>query len=307
MDKITVIMASYNGERYIREQIDSIFKNAYPDLELHIFDDGSTDHTVALIEECKGFYPGQIFLHKNPSNQGVVRNFLLGAMKLESDYYMFADQDDVWMPDKIKKTLACIKEVEEQEGVTTPAAVFTDAVVTDIDLQELHPSFHRQSGLDCGLIDFNHMLMENKVIGCTLMFNRALWDKLRKLPEGIRWHDWWIGLVASGLGNLSYLPEPTMYYRQHGDNVVGNQNFLKYAWERFSNIFGQKKVILKTIRQAQAFYEVYYGELDGERKKTLHIFCKLCKINWFRRRYLLLSYHFLKSGLLRNVGLLLVV
>lgn len=314
MDEVCVIMAAYNGEKYLRSQVESILGGTYKNVVLRIFDDGSTDGTVELLEELKNEYPSQLFYKQNEGNLGCVKNFLQAAAETDSDYYMFSDQDDVWMEDKITKTLHQMKQAEHrgiaedtekqaaQNGQTVPVAVFTDAVVVDESLKPIHPSFHGQSRLDMEKLDFAHLLMENKVIGCTLMFNRALQQKLTVLPENIRWHDWWIGLIASSMGVLSYLSEPTMYYRQHEKNVIGNMGFGSYVGNRVSSLGRQRESIRENCRQAAAFYQVYEKKLPKEARKELYLFANLCKINFVRRRYVAFHHGFLKSGALRNAG-----
>lgn len=322
-DAVCVIMATYNGEKHLRSQIESILGGTYKNVVLRVFDDGSTDGTMELLEELKKEYPSRLFYKQNAENLGCVKNFLQGAVETDSDYYMFSDQDDVWMEDKIERTLRKMKQVEyreiaedtekqeaqkeqtvpdEQNGQAVPTAVFTDAVVVDESLKQIHPSFHGQSHLDMEKLDFAHLLMENKVIGCTLMFNRLLQRKLTCLPEDIKWHDWWIGLIASSMGVLSYLPEPTMYYRQHENNVIGNVGFGSYVGNRLGSLGRQRASIQENCRQGQAFFQVYNGILSKETRKELYLFANLCKINFVRRRYVAFHHGFLKSGILRNAG-----
>ncbi len=302
MDAVCVIMAAYNGEKHLRSQVESILGGTYKNVVLRVFDDGSTDGTLELLKKLKKEYPSRLFYRQNTENLGCVKNFLQAAAETDSDYYMFSDQDDVWMEDKIARTLQKMKEAE-QRGTAVPAAVFTDAVVVDESLKQIHPSFHGQSRLDMEKLDFAHLLMENKVIGCTLMFNRALQQKLTSLPEGIRWHDWWIGLIASSMGVLSYLPEPTMYYRQHENNVIGNVGFGSYVGNRLKSLGRQRASLRENCRQGQAFFQVYSDILPKEARKELYLFANLCKINFVRRRYVAFHHGFLKSGVLRNAGI----
>lgn len=323
-DGVCVIMATYNGEKYLRSQVESILGGTYKNVVLRVFDDGSTDGTMELLEELSKEYPTQLFYKQNTGNLGCVKNFLQGAVETDSDYYMFSDQDDVWMEDKIERTLRQMKRAEHrgiaedaekqvaqneqtapdgQNVQTVPVAVFTDAIVVDESLKQLHPSFHRQSRLDMEKLDFPHLLMENKVIGCTLMFNRALQQKLTILPEEIKWHDWWVGLIASSMGVLSYLPEPTMYYRQHERNVIGNMGFGSYVGNRLKSLGRQRTSLRENCQQGQAFFGVYNDILSKETRKELYLFANLCKINFVRRRYVAFHHGFLKSGILRNAGI----
>jgi len=329
MNRVNIVLATYNGEKYISEQIDSILNNSFKNWKLWIFDDGSTDKTSSIIEEYRYQYSDKIMVHHNEKNKGVTLNFLEGAHYIANykdkpsdmflnmtvkekkeatmDYYMFCDQDDVWMPHKIEKTLKHMKKMEYKYGGDSAVAVFTDAVVVDDKLNKLYPSFYKVSKLDIKKIDLPHIMMENKMIGCTVMFNDQLLKRMRICPTNARYHDWWIAMIAASFGHISYLPEATLFYRQHSNNVVGNQSFFSYVKNRVTSLQKQKEVLHKTILQADEFYLLYHKELSEKEKKQVYILAHLEKENWIMRRFLIVRYGFLKTGLLRNVGLLWLV
>ena len=188
METIDIIMGTYNGEKYIREQIDSILKNTWEHWRLWVCDDGSTDKTKDIVKEYEERYPGKIFLKPNEQNKGAAINFLDAARKVTGEYVMFCDQDDYWLPEKIEATHTCIKEAEEKYGSHIPITVFTDARVVDENLNVLAESFHKSNQLDTSKLGLSHMLMENKMMGCTMMLNRALLDKMDIFPKKVRMH-----------------------------------------------------------------------------------------------------------------------
>lgn len=306
MKHICIIMAVYNGEKYLAEQIDSILQNSYQNFTLHIFNDNSKDNSRQIIDEYAGNHPDKVYGHHHTDNHGVVRNFLEGAAVMDADYYMFCDQDDVWLPDKIQQTLLAMERLEVNAG-DKPCVIFGDAKVVDQDLQEIASSFQRQSGYHTLALDPAHILMENKLIGCTIMFNRALQQMLDTVPPEIRMHDWWIALLGSVFGQISYLDMPLLLYRQHGKNVVGNTSFTAYLRNRISNIGKQRSALYATCKQADAFLRIYRQQLSPEQAQLIQCFATLPEAGWFTRRYRILRYHFLKSGLIRNIGLLLVI
>ncbi|WP_313134504.1 glycosyltransferase family 2 protein [Anaerocolumna sp.] len=319
MNKVNIIMAAYNGEKYIKDQIESILHNSFKNWVLWIFDDGSKDQTELIIEKYIQQYPQKIRYYRNNTNKGVTRNFLEGVKfvtlqnrqdedaKNHSQYYMFCDQDDVWMGEKIHKTLKQMKKAEKKYGSEKPVAVFTDAIVVDEKLNIQQSSFYKTSNLNTGQRDLAHMLMENKLIGCTVMFNEALTEKLDVIPKNARYHDWWIALIASAFGHITYLKEGTLLYRQHGNNVVGNQSFLSYVKNRFINLHKQKEILDITIRQAREFYNIFEKELTGNKKELVYGFAYIKKNSWFMRRKLILEKGYLKTGIIRNIGLLLII
>ncbi len=306
MKQICIIMAVYNGEEYLAEQIDSLLNNSCQNFTLHIFNDHSQDRSETIINEYAGKYPGKIYAHHHTENHGVIRNFLEGTRIMDADYYMFCDQDDVWMPDKIQHSLDAMEQLESTAD-GKPCVVFGDARIVDRNLQALAPSFQRQSRFHTDALDPAHILMENKLIGCTILFNRSLRQMLTTFPSAIRMHDWWIALIGSFFGKITYLDEPLLLYRQHENNVVGGSSFLAEIRNRLFHLQKQRQVLYDTCAQAAAFRETYQDILTPGQSALLSAFATLPDINWIARRYRILRYHFLKSGIIRNIGVLLVI
>lgn len=307
MSRIGIIMATYNGEKYLREQIESILSNTYTDWHLTICDDGSTDATDSIINEYVMKYPDKITGHKNQKNLGVMYNFLQGVLDNTADYYMFCDQDDVWLKDKIKITYEKMLDMEKQWGSDIPISIFTDATLVDQDLNVLHSSFFKTSNLDVRKIDLPHILMENKLLGCTVMCNNKTKEMLDKLPDTMRMHDWWIGILTASFGKIGYVPTQTILYRQHSHNVVGGQGKKEYIKNRIHSLNKQKEVLRLTEKQAECFYEIYKNRLSKENGKIIYNFSRLNQMNWLKKRIVVIKYGFLKTGLLRNIGVLLLI
>lgn len=307
LNEITIIMAAYNGEAYVEEQIRSILNGGFKDFVIHVYDDGSTDDTRDILRRLSLEYTDKVCFFANKKNKGVIRNFMEGAYIADSPYVMFCDQDDVWLPDKLSKTLLKMKELESRKGTKVPLTVFTDAKVVDKELEEIHPSFHGSSHLDTAKTDLPHLLMENKLIGCTMMINAAMAKRLSIVPEGLRMHDWWIGLIAAALGEITYLPEATLLYRQHEKNVVGIKSFANYVSNRLFALGRQRLALKQTEEQAEAFLEIFASELSGKNKTILEAFVAMKTAGFLKKRYLLIKYGFWKTGLLRNIGVFFLV
>lgn len=308
MEQISIVMAAYNGAAYIREQLDSIINSTYKNWTLEVCDDGSSDETISIVKEYIEKYPEYISLHQNRKNLGVVQNFLEGASRAEGDYIMFSDQDDVWLSDKIAHTLKKMKEIEQGQK-DIPTVVFTDAKVVNGTLEEIAPSFHKISKLDTSKTDLPHLLMENKLIGCTIMFNQATAKLLYAFPENARCHDWWIGLLAASMGKIGYLPERTLLYRQHENNEIGAQNFISYVKARVHSLQKQKQTLLENQKQAAELLEVYQNEkmLSKQAKEELYTFAAISKKGWIARRRIVIRKGYLKTGIVRNTGVLLLI
>ena len=220
---------------------------------------------------------------------------------------MFCDQDDVWMPDKIERTLNYMRQMEKKYGKRIPAAVFTDVRVVDENLMQLYRSFYAVGRLNTKKLDLPHILMENKMIGCTVMMNEALVSRIETLPEHARYHDWWIAILAAAFGHIGYYPEATMYYRQHGNNVVGTGDYRDYVRNRAATLRQQKEALLKCQLQAEDFYRIYQTALDKRAARTIREFAALHERAWLVRRWKLLRYGYFKTGLLRNIGVMLLL
>lgn len=308
MDKISIVMTTYNGEKYLEEQINSILSSTYQDFELYIVDDGSQDNTMEILKGYKEKYPDKVYVSRNETNLGVTLNFLNAISKTSSEYIMLCDQDDVWKMDKIARTLKRVKQMEVQFGKDLPIAVFTDAYVVDEDLNIIHESFFRSGRLNPRLTDLAHLLMENKLIGCTVMINQGLRRILqsRPLPKRARFHDGWLGLMAASVGKIGFIKEPTLFYRQHGANVVGNRGFLPYIINRISNLRKQKRALEELYIQAEELAFLYHNFIDGRKLEIITRFSKLGKVNFIKRRIILIRYGYLKSGIIRNIGLMFI-
>ena len=211
---IAIIMGTYNGEKYIREQIDSILSQDYRGWKLFIFDDGSKDGTESIVKEYVKSYPDKIFFSKNRENYGAAGNFFNGIREVASllvpgaEYFCFSDQDDVWVEDKLSRSLAKIMQIEDGE----PALVFSDVAITDKNLTITADSYFEAEKVDKTKISLNYLLMENKLIGGTVMVNRALVNLELKAEEAglipyekAKMHDWWFGLLAAAFGKIGYV------------------------------------------------------------------------------------------------------
>lgn len=372
MYNVNIIMSVYNGEKYLREQIDSIIKSTVSNWNLYIFDDGSSDDSFNIATEYAQKYRHKIFAAKNPHNMGSTASFLYNLCRvseknaqnnkqrilngfkqkakgprLESikkitstaasfvkhpilsrtsqlhkctQYYMFADQDDFWLMDKIFLTIKKLKKLERVRGKHKPSMVFTDAILVDEQLRFLEKSFYKTNHMKAGKCDLGHLLMENKAIGCTVALNQAAADALRATYptknngfkfrndyDYIRFHDWWMALICAGLGNVRFYHVPTVMYRQHSDNQVGQTDFSSYVKRRAADADDIRRRLGETIAQAECFYRCYGNMLKKRKLKVLKRFCLLKEYNPVMKRLIMIRHGFFKSGLLRNIVLMLYI
>lgn len=307
MSRICILLATYNGEKYLKQQLDSLFDQTCEDFQILARDDGSTDATVDILRSHN------VFLLEGGENVGAKRSFgfLLeyALQKTDAQYFMFCDQDDIWLSDKIEKTIKKMLEIESGDFKKS-ALVHTDLRVVDERLDEIASSFWRYEHIDPAKNTLNRLLMQNTITGCTTMINRSLASLALPIPKECIMHDWWIGLVASACGKISYLSEPTIKYRQHKGNDTGAKKFdYKNIIKKAFGLFFSKELYIKhldkNILQAKQFLEVYGAILPEKDKSIFENFISISAKSFLVKRKTILKYKFLKNGNVRNIGLFL--
>lgn len=243
MRNIDVVMATYNGEPYIEEQLQSIVDCEGFDEHINriiISDDGSSDKTLDLIERLN---INCLQTHSNQGPHGVIGNFNYAASQSNADYIIFSDQDDVWYQNKIKVLYDGIVNIETSKGA--PCLFFTNLEVVDNQLTTLDHSFWNFQNLDPRVIDtLGGIAMQNISPGCAMIVNRALLRLAFPCPLDVVMHDWWLLLNAKVYGKLNYSNAVTIKYRQHSKNSVGALKLgglahLKRSISKESRTFGK--------------------------------------------------------------------
>ena len=222
-EKIDILMATYNGEKYVKEQIDSILNQTYKNIKLIISDDCSTDHTRQILEEYEK-KDQRVKVFYQEKNLGYVKNFEFLLQQVTSEIYMLSDQDDVWLPQKIEKSYHLLKK-------TKADMIFGDLEVVDQNLKTLYPSFNDYMKLSRKIKKYiNNSKKLNYlyccITGCTIMSTKKWIPKILPIPNQSKYliHDYWMGVVIGMWGGkFSYLSEKLIKYRQHGNNQVGTE------------------------------------------------------------------------------------
>ena len=220
--KVDILLATYNGARFVQRQIESVLENVQPGWRILIRDDGSADDTVSIIERIAAGRPDCIRLIADGGQRlGASGNFARLLQHAEADYVMFCDQDDVRLPSRIQKPLERMKTLEDELGPETPLLFHTDLAVVDEELRPLSPSFWKYGRIDPRTGNsLSRLLVRNVVTGSATTINRAARFGLAHSPNG-RDARLVAALVAAGCGRLEYLPEATVLYRQHSGNAIG--------------------------------------------------------------------------------------
>lgn len=220
--KVAILMASYNGERYICEQIDSITSQTYSNWVLYINDDGSTDGTIDIIKEYISKYPDKICLSYNDSGKcGATGNFADLFQKVpQADWYVLCDQDDIWPNDRLEKMLQKAVTEGVSDNSDIPAIVYGRAQVVDENLNKLGNSIE-----ECLYVKLREEIAHKQILlatyiwGCTMMYNDALRNLVKVIPQGALYHDAYLEIVCVYFGKIVALEDIVVKYRQHGNNV----------------------------------------------------------------------------------------
>lgn len=216
-----IVLATYNGEKYLAQQIDSIRANsAYQDhiSRFIICDDHSTDSTKAIVLQYQAI-DERIEWHVNTTGKtGPNANFSYGLSLSNAPLVMLSDQDDVWHEEKIVRTRSAIRLI----STSTPALIFTDKRIVDEQLNLICQSYFELKKIPKSWHNsLANLMQQNVASGCTCIINRALMDVAMPIPDQAYMHDWWLAIVAKRFGHLELIDAPLIDYRQHGGNSIG--------------------------------------------------------------------------------------
>lgn len=200
--KVSVCMAVYNGEKFIKEQIDSILPQLGPADELIVSDDGSKDRTVEIISS---YQDARITILKSNS-KNIIKNFENALNHAKGDYIFLSDQDDIWRETKIRD---CLLHLNGNDLVFSNLEVFSDDIH---DTKLMYIDNKKRTGI------LNNII-KNNYIGATMAFNRNILKKALPFPKGIDMHDIWLAMVAEIIGKTYFIDKPLIYYRRHGENA----------------------------------------------------------------------------------------
>jgi len=307
---VSVLLATYNGEKYIAGQIESLLFQTFRDFKLFIRDDRSTDSTYSIITKFASENPGRISAEQNEINTGGTKhNFLKMMIDHKDDYIMLCDQDDVWLPDKIEKSLKMIKTLEDKHGRDTPLLVHTDLKVVNDDLDVISSSYEKMSNKDFRKTSLNSTVTMNNAAGCTIIYNRALGNLIRAKPGFIVMHDWWLTLTAAAFGKIGVISEPTVLYRQHDDNSKGAKKVLSPGYILFvlKNIKTMASMINDSYKQAGSFLETFKDKLTGDQLELLKAYASIPGLSRVKKLRTVFKYKTFMHGVARKTAQLMIL
>ena len=278
MEKIDILLATYNGSKYLHEQLDSILSQSYENINVIIRDDGSSDNTVMIIEEYEKKDSRVRLLSDNLGNLGFVRNFEELMKNSTSEYLMFSDQDDIWYNNKVETSYKRIKAIEEKNGKSCPILVHTNSKIMNYETRTKSLFIS-----DCAKnSSFENSFFNFFVQGSTMLINGSLKREALPFSKEVYLHDRYLHLIAEFIGIRSYIDVPTMDYRQHSNNEIGSRgtNIIKRLIS--NRYFNQNDKIL--------FYYLhnhYKNSVENYKIEKLNIFFRIINSDTsrFKRMY----------------------
>ncbi|MDB5226604.1 MAG: putative glycosyltransferase [Bacteroidota bacterium] len=306
---VHILLATYNGERFLRQQLDSLFNQTYTDFFLLVRDDGSTDNTLQIITEYQTAFPGKINILKDENkNVGAAQNFGILLSHSNADYIFLCDQDDIWMENKIEISLNKIFALENNEN-NIPCVVFSDMKLINENGTLISESLWNELHLHPDYFTLNRLLIQNIPHGCTMVINRSMRDIALPVPSEAILHDHWIALLAASCGKWDHILSQTVLLRNHAQNVTRKQTTISDKLKRFATNFFSKKeyeyFIKIRVSQARALQDRTSNCIEKKNAGTLKNFIRLESTQGFSRKRILLTNKFFRTSLLHTIKMIL--
>ena len=320
---IEILLATYNGERFLPEQIESITSQSFKDYYILASDDNSSDCTFEILRSYESVLGEKIKVVQS-NTHSAKENFYNLLDMADAEYIALCDQDDFWESDKLEKSLKAIQRLEKRYGKETPILVHSDLEIVDENLNSQNKKMSELTGINEAIKyakeeskylytistkeSFSRYLVENNITGNTVIINKALLD-IYKRPKVSFMHDWWLGIIAFTFGKVGYLNECLVKYRQHGSNELGAKNPLE-----LSNIRKRNKQRIREnydcmFAQVEEFLLLYKNELGKSRSadtyyahKYLNAFANMKSKNRISKIRDILKYSFFKSSKILTLG-----
>lgn len=288
-EKIAILLSTYNGEKYITEQLQSLLNQPLQAFTIYIRDDGSVDNTLKICQRFRQLNPSKIVITEdNKGNIGARRSFEALLCSIESTYYMFCDQDDVWLSHKVSDSLEFFesKLIDDDK----PMLIYTDAMIVDSELAVMHASLINYQGKNPNLT-FKNSIFNGVALGCTIFFNYALREVACPISEHAVMHDSWITKVAITVGEVHYLEVPTIQYRQHDNNVYGLKKSkflekLKFSKQTITNSRGYlvyKETVEILDRFSYSEEQIQLEKILQSSRNSIIVIAFLLKNNYLNR------------------------
>ncbi|MBD5087408.1 MAG: glycosyltransferase family 2 protein [Clostridiales bacterium] len=302
-EKVTILMATYNGECYLPAQLESLQQQECKNWKLVVGDDGSSDRTLEILFEFQQKCPNSVEIIKNNPPTGSAKiNFMQLLAKADTPYIMFCDQDDIWEPHKVQCTLTYREDIGIDNNI--PILVHSDLTVLE-ENGTATGSFFDYQNLP-RTTSLSSLIIQNSVTGCTMMINKSLQERMLQVKDyhKIIMHDYWATLIAIVYGKVGFIENHTMFYRQHANNSVGAKSPLNplYLVKRLmQGRKGYKEQMEESVMQVSFFMETYQKQypIEEQKRRLLEEYALLDTRNKFYRMWFYIRNKVYKRGFIR--------
>ena len=304
MSTCDVILAVWNGQNYLPAMLNSLLSQTSSDFNVLVRDDGSTDRSLEILKNYRPSFDGRLSVITGHPTGSATANFAILMRETKADYVLFADQDDVWKPEKVELTLRSLKEGEATYGKSTPIYFATDIAVVNKDLEVISPSYWKWKRLKPSMMGkLSQSLICVPIQGMASGINRALLELANPVAEKAISHDWWAQLIAAAMGKVICDPTVTALYRVHGGNAsvpkqVGLVPYLKLGLDASF----LRRGLGRRIEQANALADALSGRMPPDKLKIIRKFTRLQSQGFVQRRLTLVGGNYLYHDLVRNVA-----
>lgn len=272
---IDIILATYNGEKYIRQQLFSLLSQTYTNWRCIVHDDGSTDDTISIIKEIANLDRRIVLKEDGVQLHNSGKNFLYTLSYSNADFICFCDQDDVWLDTKLEKLISVI----EKKDNLIPQVVFSNAYLWKSDKNEISGNATLAFPTDIESLLF----LNCGIQGASAIFNGKMKESMLVPLNNLVMHDWYLTIIGCTFGEIHYLHENLMLYRQHGANVTGYAD--GSMKNKFCNLFKRKTPLIdsKHFESLKSFYDIWQKKLSEKNRKLIENFIKSTDVNSFLR------------------------
>ena len=310
---IEVVMATFNGARWLPDQLASIRAQSLRADRILVRDDGSSDATCHVLEHAAADGLPIKVLPAHEGHMGAVASFgcLLG--QTQANYVLLADQDDLWHPQRVRRMVAAVQEAERSTPAR-PVLAFSSVKLMDDAGKVLDRDLWRFRRMDSSkMCDFPTCYQTGGIPGCAMLLNRALIDKALPIPRQALMHDFWLHLVAAAFGRVIHVQEAWTYYRLHDSNAVGlldssPRALLNWALRRpVASLRHVSAQLRRSQEQAHAFLDRYKDELHPHLAQEVQAYANLDHVPYLRRRITALRHGWRRADMIRTAAFYLVM
>ncbi|APE29149.1 glycosyltransferase family 2 protein [Aurantiacibacter gangjinensis] len=314
MSRIDILLATYNGAKFLPEQLASLEAQTHTDWRLLARDDGSSDGSLDIVRAwARGVSQSVEIIEDGHKGLGASLNFATLLQHSDAPYFACCDQDDQWLPEKLEVMLAAVQEQEASVGADIPLLAFCDQIIAAENLSTIDNSAWEKSRISCEPDDLRpaSLLVRNVVTGCASLGNAALRQMSLPIPGGARMHDWWLALVAASFGELVPVRKALLRYRQHGLNTIGALDagtvslMRRFVQNPTAELARARRARDNSQRQARAFSERFAdGGVDAS---IMAEYARLPERSALRRKAFIIRHGIGRGSPLFFIALLIVV